>query len=401
MKTFSLFFAIIFSVTFAAAQNTAEVTQNGNGHTSTNEQNGSGNAITVVQSAETNTNPAGYVSVIAQDGSENTADVEQGGSNQDYPQGSKGGAMIDVSQTGIRNSAIVDQNGSTGGLAKVTQNGVNQVAEVWNAYGKAQAIVYQDAQAKNEAYLYQNRGVAHGLIRQTAGGGNLALVNQYRADNAELIQEGSNNVAYVKQSQSSSNADIPTGNIYQYGSNNGVGTFVPGVMMGNNGGGQTAYIDGATVFIRQSATSGGLANIYQGGDAGGKLLDVFYNSAGIDQDLSENSTATITQLSDYNVANLTQEGSLNLSNILQKTGDYNTVNLTQDGGAEADIVQDGDHNTLMGLDTDPMAISLDGSTLDLDQMGTGNTLHLQQANGAKATVYQNGSSNSTVVVQHD
>ncbi len=88
------------------------------------------------------------------------------------------------------------------------------------------------------------------------------------------------------------------------------------------------------------------------------------------------------------------------SRNIAKTGDYNVVNLTQDGGAQADIIQDGDHNILKGLDSDPMATSLGGSILDLDQIGSLNTLHLQQTNGASATVYQNGTSNVSTVIQN-
>lgn len=404
MKKFLLLSSLIFISSIIQGQNSASITQTGNGHSSINLQLGTNNTITVVQSAETNSTPTGYISEISQNGSENTADVEQGGPNQDYAQNSKGGARVEVSQTGTQHSAVVDQNGSVGGLARVTQIGVNQIAEVWNANNKGEAVVYQDAPLRNEAYLYQNRSSSNGFIKQTVGGGNLALVNQYKADNSEVIQAGSNNVGYVKQNQPySSYAGTSTGNIYQYGSGNGTGTFIPGEMKGEKGGGQTAYIENATVFIKQSGAdyiSGNLANIFQGGDGNGKIVDVFGNAAGIDQDLANNSTANITQFSDFNTANVTQIGDGNFATVLQKTGDYNVVNLTQDGGADARIVQDGDHNTLMGLGTDPMATSLDGSILQLEQTGSGNTLQLQQSICASAIVTQAGNSNIATVIQY-
>lgn len=398
MKKLVFLFAMVFAVTFAMAQNTANVSQTGNDHTSTNQQLGTDNSIKVVQSAEPANNPKGYISEINQTGTENMADVEQGGPTQDYPQGSNGGAKVEVAQNGVENSAIVDQNGNNGGLAKVTQVGDYQVAEVWNANGTGQATVYQEALIKNEAYLYQNRGNSNGAITQINGGGNLALVKQYRSDNSEVIQDGSDNVSYVNQSTGGGSS---TANIYQYGSNNGVGTFVPGIMPGHNGGGHTATITGATVYINQGPTSGNIANINQGGDALGKVLDVFGNAAGIDQTSATNSVATITQFTDYNTANLIQSDLSNSAIVLQEGGNTNVVNLSQSDGADADIWQNGTENVVKGVGVGfNMATSLNGSTLDVDQYGTGNVLELQQTNGAFATVMQDGMTNTSVVIQN-
>lgn len=97
---------------------------------------------------------------------------------------------------------------------------------------------------------------------------------------------------------------------------------------------------------------------------------------------------------------MTQNGDGNNALTNQKDGSYNVVNLTQSDGADANIVQDGSHNTVQGIGAAAMGTSLNGSTLDVNQLGTSNTLHLQQTNGANASVMQNGITNTAVVIQN-
>jgi len=46
------------------------------------------------------------------------------------------------------------------------------------------------------------------------------------------------------------------------------------------------------------------------------------------------------------------------------------------------------------------ATSIDGSQLDVDQIGKTNALNLQQPNGVSTTVYQNGTSNISTMSQN-
>ena len=152
MKKLSLFLGMVLAASFAMAQNSANISQTGLNHKSENTQKtGTGNGITVKQLQE-DTSTKGYISEITQDGSSNTADVVQGGQPQDYPQGSNGGSSVEINQTGTSHDAKVNQNANPGALAKVTQNGVNQLTEVWNANNTGDATVFQNGQLRNNAY---------------------------------------------------------------------------------------------------------------------------------------------------------------------------------------------------------------------------------------------------------
>ena len=357
-------------------QNQATIDQlNGKGSGATIEQTGTDNEATIVQGKNTGLGTVDGVDAISVG---QTATIDQEGTGHD--------AML--KQTGAR---------STGKYGRIIQRGSDQTAVMHNggAANKGQTATIEQYDASNFAYLYQNNGNNGVATILQDGVNNLALSKAY-ARNFSSIKQVGTNVAFVNQDMVPGHGPDKidnTANIEQYGTN-GTGTYVEGTPLIVNRGGHDAQIANATVYIMQDGSKN-TGNIFQGTN----LIDVYNNGAGINQNGDDN-TATTTQLTDNNTAYLTQNGASNSSVILQEVGNTNVVNLTQSEGADADIWQSGTSNTVMGLDLDPMASSLNGSTLDVDQFGTGNTLHLQQTNGASATVMQDGMTNTSVVIQN-
>jgi len=346
MKKVSLFLGMVLAASFAMAQNTATVTDNGDGNRSyVNQLGATNNAI------------------IDQIGDLNNADFIE---PWDHFKSSIDGIGIlakdarGVTQVGDDNTGIIIQHnafvgiGQAGPIAGLKQTGNKNTASI--------------TQTASSAWMQD-----YAWAKQS-GDGNNSTQNQISTNSYSFIlQQGVTqvdpnvavgNTATTQQISTSSNA-----NIWQIGERN------------------NAY---QLQTVGTGWSSGNLAEATQNGN------DNISNQ----YQYGSSNTAKTQQLTNWNVANITQNGNANRAEVLQETGDVNIVNLTQDGGAQADIVQDGDHNTLMGIDTDIMATSLNGSTLDLDQIGSGNTLHLQQTNGASATVMQDGMTNTSVVIQN-
>lgn len=339
MKKLTFLFAMVFVAGFAMAQNTATVAETGNLNKSNVDQTGSLNSAVITQIGDNNDAA--------------TAD-KYASSLFGVLTGTKG-----IIQNGSGNSGTIYQENqlqgfvSAGPIAGMGQYGNNNSASI-SQKGKS-AWMQEYAWAKqtgdgNTSIQIQN-GYQYSHILQISGEqsgqqlvGNFGKTEQLQGYNlkANILQIGKRNHAYQLQTKLSA---------WNYDN------LAEATQTGNDN----------------------TSNQYQYG--------------------SSNTAKTIQQ-SNWNTTNLTQSGDNNFTSVLQKTGDYNVVNLSQTRGADANILQDGDHNTLMGLNADPMATSLDGSTLDLDQIGSSNTLHLQQTKGAAATVYQNGMNNTSIVIQN-
>lgn len=309
-------------------------------------------------SAETTQPGDDNVAYINQFGSDNTAAITQ--------IGDKNGAGVSASYThfvyGLFTGGITqhgDDNTATIKQKNFTENTVSAAPEAGIVQGGDDNTATITQTGKSE-WLQE-----YAWVKQI-GIGNTSLQNQaYSNAHSHIYQDGDANVAETQQIGGyNQRADV-----WQVGNRN------------------NAYqLQG----ISGSYTVDNRATITQTGDD--NIATQYQNGSG--------NTATTTQEADWNTANLTQDGSGNSASVLQTTGGDNIVNLTQDDGASANIVQDGDNNTLMGIGMDIMATSLNGGTLDLDQIGSYNTLHLQQTNGASATVFQNGITNTAVVIQN-
>ena len=129
------------------------------------------------------------------------------------------------------------------------------------------------------------------------------------------------------------------------------------------------------------------------------------HEASVTQTGGPGNEATVTQVGDHGVVLLDQLGAGNQAELTSLPGagflgSENVILLSQDGGAEAVVLQTGSSNKVWGPGSDEQALSLDGSVLDVMQVGYGNELWLDQRNGASATVIQTGSGNTATVIQH-
>lgn len=309
---------------------------------------------------------------VTETGDANTAYINQHGTNNLATMtqiGDKNGAAVadhyasslysvltgtkGITQEGEDNKGKITQtNSSTGTVLAGPEAGMGQ-------YGKNNNATI--TQSHNAVYMQE-----YAWVKQV-GDGNTSLQNQASLYGfSHVLQDGNANQAETQQKGGYGHK----ANIWQDGNSNKANQFQGSVSLGY--------------------TSNNLAEATQKGDE---------NISNQGQYGSANTAKTIQETS-WNTANLTQNGNSNGAKVLQKNGDFNVVNLAQNGGAQADIIQDGNHNTLMGIGTDPITTSFGGSILDLDQIGSLNTLHLQQTNGASATVMQNGASNVTTVIQN-
>lgn len=348
-----------------------------------------------------------------------------------------------LSQSGVQNKAIIDQNRSGGqqgsqtvataiqsgdnnylniiqdgyyqggNLSQVTQigiqNGIGNKADVNHQKGYGNNwVIYQKGDGNNATQkstsdvvsgttnTINQYGVSNIAAQYTAGGdAMIATINQ-----GTVLLGATGNIAQQTQAGIKSQATIT-----QLTSNNKAFQAQYGGSYHFNG----VYASQHNAQITQQGGENNYALQYQTENVAG-AYDNSRNTSIILQNGSNNraevaqnnglNVGNITQNSNYNQAKLIQDGLGNNAIVLQKTGNTNKVNLSQSSGAQADIVQDGANNTLMGLDIDIMATSLNGSSLDLDQIGSGNILHLQQTNGASSTVMQNGASNIATVSQN-
>ena len=345
MKKVSLFLGMVLAASFAMAQNTANVSEDGNLNTSYVKQQGSTNAAYVTQVGDLNTADVSdkYKSSlfgsldgakgITQEGNNNTGVIRQINGNTSVP--GQAGPIAGMGQYGNTNRADITQSGS-------------------GAWFQEYAWALQLSNGNTSLQNQNSNAYSH--VYQGVGDGNNAETQQLSGydQKASIAQLGWRNYGYQKQ--------------MGYGAN---------------------------------LEKGNVAELWQeGNDNHSWQFQLKADNKARTTQKGDNNSTYITQETKSNNANLTQNDNNNGATVLQKTGDLNIVNLTQGGGAQANIVQDGTSNTLMGLGSDIMATSLNGSILDLDQIGSGNTLHLQQTNGAHATVMQDGMTNISVVIQN-
>lgn len=344
-KTIVILFAVFFCTAFIVAQNTATITDIGSFNTAFIEQIGNPNTATITQTGDLNT--ADQADIYA-----NTL--------FGLLTGAKG-----ITQHGVGNTGTITQYNGFGGtvmagpIAGIGQYANNNTATILQSHNGAWNQEYawvQQQTGNNTSLQRQVSGNHHSHIYQTGNTWNTAETQQWGGYNqrATIYQNGYDNDAYQWQGQGSLSYTVDNvaeatqlgnwneSNQYQYGSENTAKT----VQIGNSN----------------------LANAYQ------------YTSE--------------------NTSNVWQTGNGNIFVSNQLGDNTNTINLTQTDGSDANIYQNGADNTVMGLGVDIMGRSLNGSTLDVDQINDGNTLHLDQRNGASATVYQNGVTNTSVVIQN-
>lgn len=336
-----LFFITILSISIVIAQNTASVSETGDGNASYVNQLGSSNAATITQIGDLNR------AAVADHYASSLYSVLVG---------TKG-----ISQVGNGNVGIISQTNLYAGTvmagpeAGMMQDGNSNNATITQAY--------------NSHYMQD-----YAWVKQT-GDGNISLQNQtssyaYSHVYQQGVDQASVNILVGNTAETKQIGGYnQRANIWQVGARN------------------TAY---QSQGLSTGYTSSNLEEATQKGND---------NTSHQYQNGSTNTTRII-QSTSFNTANITQGGNRNGATVLQVGGNTNVVNLTQNGGAQANIMQDGSNNTSMGLGIDQIATSFDGSILDLDQIGSGNTLHLRQDNGASATVYQNGISNVSTVIQY-
>lgn len=313
-----------------------------------------------------------------------------------------------VTETGANNTAYIDQLGGTlanPNNATITQVGDKNIADVSDMYASSLFGLLTGT----NGIIQQGVGNT-GLITQTnlfssgVSAGPIAGIGQYNDHNSATINQSGNTAwmqgyVWVKQTgqnntslQNQEKVSYAYSHVYQTGNYNSAETQQP--MDGYNQRTNILQSGDCNTALQYQGSAGythdNLAEVTQSGDQN-QSWQYQYGSS---------NTAKTIQSSDWNFSNLIQNGNLNDAMIEQKTGDINTINLTQSDGAQADILQDGNNNIVQGLLADPMATSLNGSTLNVDQVGSFNVLHLQQTNGASATVSQDGITNTAVVIQN-
>lgn len=346
MKKVILSLVAACAMTTAFAQNSASLSQSGTGNSSSTTQIGNAQTAVISQNGTGNVNVNEQFSVYGQ--------------------------QVNVTQTGLTNSAFTFQNDNAGpsNLINITQNGtgsggnmatVNQ-SDFWTI--NALATVVQDGQ------------------------GNMAEINQLSSlnDIASITQVGSGQVAEINQGNGgapfSSQSNVAV--IEQYS------TFGPQYALIN----QLGVNNDAYVYQNADAGPNNFGTINQTGDNNYALID--------QSDFSTiSTTGTITQMGNSNVAALYQRDggpftSGSEANISQM-GDSNTARLQQTGGAnnQADITQTGDFNMVQGIsgsvamqigDNNTLTVTQSsfvggpGQTANVQQMGSGNTGTITQSN---------------------
>ncbi|MDD4968610.1 MAG: hypothetical protein PHT07_04190 [Paludibacter sp.] len=435
MKKLSFIFAMVLAASFAMAQvpdfttpgaqlitkinydpfttNTINSDQKGDNNDSKVTQNGVNSAVVAQISIAGATLGQANIATLSQDGKQNFANIDQNRSG-----GQQGSSTVSTGiQTGNKNYMNIIQDGhyQGGNTSTVKQYGVSDENAIGNqadvnhqmGYGnnwiinqtgddnRAQQVSNNSVVSGTTNKIYQF-GISNKATQETAGGDAMFATIEQGTDQSRV----SGNIAKQVQGGLKSNASIS-----QWTSNNqAYQTQVNGSYFYNN-----VYASQHDAKITQEGGEGNYAFQFQTEN----VDDVWANSRNksvVSQDGNRNraevaqmdglNEGNITQSSDDNQAKLIQYGLGNFSEILQTGSVFNKVNLTQKDGATANIVQNGEHNTLMGLVNDEMATSYDKSDLDLDQVGNYNVLHLQQDNAGIADVDQLGSHNTLVVIQN-
>lgn len=346
-KIIKILFAVLISTTFIVAQNAATVIDNGSFNDAFIKQIGSPNTATITQTGDLNTADQGDIYANTLFG---------------LLTGAKG-----ITQQGVGNIGTIIQT-NLNPHHPVVSGPIAGIGQYSN-YNKATILQSHSGHWMREyAWVQQQTGYNTSLQKQVSG--NYHFSHIYQTGNT-----------------------LNTAETQQWGGYNQRATIY-----------QNGYDNDAYQFQGQTSLSYTEKNVAEATQLGNWNKSKQYqygsdNTAKTVQDGNSNE-ATAYQYTSVNTSNVWQTGTGNIFYSDQRTGDGNTINLTQTNGSDANIYQNGAGNTVMGLGVDIMGRSLNGSTLDVDQINNGNTLHLNQTNGAGATVYQNGLTNTSVVIQN-
>lgn len=373
MKKVSLFLGMVLAASFAMAQNTANTHSIGNSNQVTVTQAGANNLVGRVATTDS---PVTYSSqtgdenkaTVTQTGDRNKAFFEQGyseryatgpflGSGLYGTEGDKN--EITISQVGSDNSAGGFSLGNEN-IVNLTQVGSNDYSGHWLWGDKNKATISQTGNNENWAYASANSS------------NNTSVINQVGYKNDGSTSQGWIGYAWHDQNTASISQ---TGNYNKSSLANGFDS------RDNSPGAFDPALPGYTWDLFGYG-------IQQYG---------FKNVGSVTQNGNSNEGA-IYQFGNYNEGQITQTSDLNKANLLQ-LGSNNFARLNQTSGANANIRQEGDNNTLKGLANEWTTYSWEGSKLDLTQDGNLNTLNILQRSGASADVMQVGNSNVATISQ--
>lgn len=348
MKKLLLIAAFGLMASPALAQNNATVSSTGDDNDATVNQ--------------TYTASSGYGinnATITQQGDEDTASATQSGAGNE--------------------SKIVQKNwGTPGHIAQVSQTGDGNWSDVLQEQRGAEAGIDQNG-TENQVNLKQaGPNDAGDGVAMSAG---ITQDGDYNKVGGYSDYDG---VAYQKNGTSFPN-DLNTLDVYQAGSYNKAGVW------------QEHH---AEADIDQDGNWNEARVYQQAAPAGGDL-----GYAKVDQSGDYND-ADVNQVGEGHYVDLGQDGDSNIADIDQYGGNGNRAMFSQSDDAEAYVNQNGNDNAIVGVGSDisggtyAQGNSLNGSYLDVDQLGDGNVLFLDQNNGGTATVMQDGLTNTATVVQN-
>lgn len=417
---------MVFVAGFTIAQNTVNLTQVGDNHKADVTQSGNvGNSAVILQNggngnrlgspktgdpglnAWGETDDITKAKGLVQEGDRNKADITQTG-DMNVIQQFRGLRSVfnSVYQKGNDNDIKLAQIGSNNVIGQygteyfgIDQRGNGNHADILQQGNANKLVNFFQLNDGNQADIDQvgNQNIINSATQQKLanvsptknilkvlqnGNSNSAALNELGDNiNGDINQQGNGNDAQIQLTHSFAYGDVD-----QIGNSNKATITINQSYIGNSNRGvvyQSGNSNVATEAIgqRNSALSShdNIMEVSQSGDL---------------------NNANILAEGNFHKAYLEQSGNSNKAKVEQAGGNSNVAKLKQSEGANADILQSGSENVLMGIDTDVWATSFNGSKLDLDQIGSGNILHLQQTNGASATVYQNGISNTSVVIQN-
>ncbi len=294
------------------------------------------NDASVVQTGNNNIADVDQVSTATTSSEGNIAEITQASSNNDFT----------VDQTGKSNVAIMSNQVRNGAVSKVYQNGVDNRAE---------------AELKSSGFL---TGKSFTSFQEQIGNHNVT---------SRIRMDGINSSTYN----------------FQFGDYNHSHTSI----LGNNN----------WILVTQGVSFAAADHNYVYSETEGNNNDVIVDQVGdfnrtiIVQEFQSNTS--IVDLDQTNGSNATiKQNSLKMDKNYQ-----NVVKLNQTNSSFATINQGGSngggYNVVKGLGTAEFGQSLNGSILDIDQIGNHNVVSLYQDDGI-ATVSQTGNSNDVIIHQY-
>ena len=436
MKKLSLIlcFAVTASMAFAqfpvVTVNTAEIEQNGTGHTANVSQlDGNANYANVLQTGLNGVEAGAnnYIDIVSK-GSSNKVDVDQLG--VELNAASKPILKGYVKQTGDNNEATLTQKGDhIDGMIEQTgltegAKGMNNVA-VWKQTGSYLQIESKGLLQKgteNNAQLTQIGGVNVSLDVVQAGHDNhLTSLQDGTSNQFSAFQTGEDNKAFITQLGANNYSDFwstTQNKLTQTGNDNSATLTEHG-----NSNFQVQQIGGDFNKVGLDQT-GSVAYVLQNGNSN--------TIAGLTSDIATFGTGTsldATQLGDNNKLYVSTAGNLTtLQNNVGSTKTGNEITYEQTAVGITALTQIGDKNLIWLKNTSslsPMDVDVDqngdgnivgktfvgglatasanfeGNHLDIDQTGNFNKLNLDSTTAhASVDVMQNGSNNWASVIQH-